>query len=74
MSGSDNLWAYRLIDVLPSENKDPLMYGGLNIACRDLARFGQLWLQRGVWSGERIIEDAFYEQARIWSTHISRTQ
>jgi CubicO group peptidase (beta-lactamase class C family) len=50
-----------LVDALPSENEDPLTYGGVNAACRDLARFGQLWLQHGNWStSERIFNEEFF--------------
>jgi CubicO group peptidase (beta-lactamase class C family) len=50
------------IDPLPSGNTDPLVYGGVNVACRDLARFGQLWMQHGVWDGERVFEEDFFQR------------
>jgi CubicO group peptidase (beta-lactamase class C family) len=51
------------IDQLPSTNTDPLLYGGGHMSCKDLARFGQLWLNRGVWNGTEIFTDEFYEKA-----------
>ena len=43
----------------------PLLYGGLTLSCRDLARFGQLWLHRGRWGsdGVRLFTEDFYETA-----------
>ena len=44
----------------------PLVYGGLTLSCRDLARFGQLWLHRGRWGSESphaVFTDDFYETA-----------
>ncbi|MBI1375717.1 MAG: serine hydrolase [Phycisphaera sp.] len=32
---------------------------GLSITTEDIARFGQLYLQRGVWNGKRLISDAW---------------
>jgi len=51
------------LDALPSENTDPLLYGGIHMSCKDLARFGQLWLNRGQWNGTEIFTDDFYEKA-----------
>ncbi len=36
---------------------------GLNLTTRDLARFGQLYLQRGVWNGERVLSREWVELA-----------
>ncbi|MEX0900775.1 MAG: serine hydrolase [Gammaproteobacteria bacterium] len=36
--------------------------GGIFISTRDHARFGQLMLNRGVWRGERILPDAWFDQ------------
>ncbi len=51
------------IDRLPSANTDPLMYGGGHMSCKDLARFGQLWLNRGQWNGTQVFTEDFYEKA-----------
>jgi CubicO group peptidase (beta-lactamase class C family) len=48
---------------IASKNTDPLMYGGIHVSCKDLARFGQLWLNRGRWNGTEIFTDEFYEKA-----------
>lgn len=50
--------------VLDVPNGDGgLIYGGVNINCRDLGRFGHLWLNQGVWNGDRIVEQSFYDRA-----------
>ena len=38
--------------------------GGMHISARDMARFGYLFLNDGVWNGERIISDEWIEMAR----------
>jgi CubicO group peptidase (beta-lactamase class C family) len=35
-------------------------------SCRDLARNAQLWVNNGVWQGERLIEESHLQQARSW--------
>ena len=37
--------------------------GGLNLRTRDYAKFGQLFLQNGAWSGQQIIPEAWVEQS-----------
>jgi CubicO group peptidase (beta-lactamase class C family) len=34
-------------------------------SARDLCRFGQLWLQKGVWEGKRLLSENFIMQARM---------
>jgi CubicO group peptidase (beta-lactamase class C family) len=36
---------------------------GLHVTTEDIARFGQLYLQRGLWNGERILPEAWVETA-----------
>src|SRR5690606_10222925 len=42
---------------------------GLSIKTEDIARFGQLYLQKGIWNGKRILSEAWIEEAT--SAHIS---
>jgi hypothetical protein len=36
---------------------------GLNITTEDIAKFGQLYLNKGVWDGRRILEESWIEEA-----------
>lgn len=36
---------------------------GLSVTTEDVARFGQLYLQRGAWNGERLVQEAWVDQA-----------
>ncbi len=56
--------------IFPETNgirNGPLVYGGLRTSCRDLARFGQLWLHRGRWGSgttpHEVFTEEFYETA-----------
>jgi len=41
----------------------PLMAGSLRLRPRDMARFGQLVLARGVWNGERLVSESWIERS-----------
>lgn len=42
---------------------NPHGMAGLRIHARDLARLGQLALDRGIWKGQRLIEEAWFEKS-----------
>ncbi len=44
---------------------------GLSITTRDIARFGQLYLQKGRWEGQQLIPQAWVEEAT--ASHISNS-
>lgn len=46
-------------------NPDGINVGGwgLNVRTRDIASLGQLYLQKGIWDGERLISEAWVEEA-----------
>ena len=39
------------------------MFEGIHSTCRDMARFGVLMLNRGLWDGKRIVSSSWVEQA-----------
>ncbi len=61
----------RLYDPLGIENpiwessSEGINYGGwgLSITTEDIARFGQLYLQRGVWQSQRLLPESWIEEA-----------
>jgi CubicO group peptidase (beta-lactamase class C family) len=53
------------------ENADghPHTGGGLDLRPRDMARFGLLYLRRGVWNGERVISEEWID--RSFTRHVT---
>ena len=51
-------------------NPDGINVGGwgLNIRTKDIASLGQLYLQKGLWNGERLISEAWVEEATSLQT------
>lgn len=57
------VWYRNPVDGLPHTG------GGLRLVPRDLARFGQLYLDAGVWDGQRILTEAWvHDSGRVLST------
>jgi CubicO group peptidase (beta-lactamase class C family) len=51
--------------VLETDPYGNFLTQGYELACaRDWARLGNLWLQRGLWMGERILPEGYYDYAR----------
>jgi CubicO group peptidase (beta-lactamase class C family) len=52
-------------DVMWDRHADGVDFGGwgLHLKTEDIARFGQLYLQKGVWNGRRLLPEAWVEQA-----------
>ncbi|MGA0063981.1 MAG: serine hydrolase domain-containing protein [Ilumatobacteraceae bacterium] len=42
---------------------DPWMAGGANTTCRDLARLGQMYHQKGQWAGQQVFSSAYATEA-----------
>ena len=55
--------AYWLIDSKGME----LAFGGLNAVLRDYARFGQLYLNEGVWEGQQVVPRGWLRAATVHS-------
>lgn len=72
----------RLFDPLgiedPSWDTDPqgrsLGGSGLHITTGDIARFGQLYLQQGMWEGQRLVPEAWIREATAFQSETSNTQ
>ena len=72
----------RLFDPLGIENPtwetDPrginLGGTGLHITTEDIARFGQMYLQKGVWQGQRIVPEKWIDEATKATSDNSNTQ
>ena len=46
-----------------SPTGDPYMGGGVRLSAREFAKFGQLYLDGGVWRGRRILDRSFVQRA-----------
>jgi CubicO group peptidase (beta-lactamase class C family) len=79
---SQNLLAYlepRLLQPLGIDgatwesNPDGIAFGGfgMNARSEDIAKFGQLYLQKGVWNGRQILPESWINQAT--RTHIDNS-
>jgi len=44
---------------------DPLTYAGVWTHCNDLARFGVLWLHKGLWRNTTVFTEAYWNKAMI---------
>lgn len=51
--------AYYLLDT----SGTALALGGLNATTRDYARFGQLYLNKGIWEGDRIVPESWIQES-----------
>jgi len=64
--------------VNPSWETDPrginLGGTGLHITTEDIARFGQMYLQKGMWQGKRIVPEAWIAEATKATSDNSNTQ
>lgn len=47
---------------------------GLNITTEDIARFGQMYLQKGLWNGQRLLPEAWITEATKATSDNSNTQ
>lgn len=48
-----------LVNLDDRRHRTAKAYGGISTNCRDLARFGRLYLHDGVWEGRRIVDSAW---------------
>lgn len=48
-----------LVNLDDRRHRTARAYGGISTNCRDLARFGRLYLHGGVWEGRRIVDSAW---------------
>ena len=69
---SDQLWTplgmaqdASWLQHTPGEDGIAIGYCCLQAASEDYARFGQLYLQEGVWNGERVLPEGWVDQATI---------
>jgi CubicO group peptidase (beta-lactamase class C family) len=56
------------------DSGDPWMAGGANTTCRDLARLGQLYHQKGQWAGQQVLSPAYATEAAAVQVTDATTQ
>lgn len=54
---------YALVNLDDREHRMAKAYGGISTNPRDLARWGRLYLQRGVWEGKRLVSEAWIDRS-----------
>jgi CubicO group peptidase (beta-lactamase class C family) len=60
------------LGVVTNIPNGPLLYAGINCACRDLARFGTLWMNFGTWGdGENSTETTEIFTEEFWRKSMS---
>jgi CubicO group peptidase (beta-lactamase class C family) len=74
---SDLLWAPLGAgfdaEITVDRHGNPLADGGLSMTLRDLARFGQLYLQSGCWDGHQVVPAAWVNDTRFADEECRRT-
>ncbi len=50
---------------------NPLLYRGLSASCRDMARFGYLYMRRGAWKNEQIVPKAWVKESLTPATEFN---
>lgn len=54
---------YALMNLDDKEHRFAKAYGGLSSNPRDMARFGRLYLNRGMWEGQRIVSESWIDRS-----------
>ncbi len=54
---------YALVNLDDKEHRMAKAYGGISTNPRDLARWGRLYLQRGVWEGKRLVSEEWIDRS-----------
>lgn len=54
---------YALVNLDDNEHRMAKAYGGISTNPRDLARWGRLYLRRGVWEDERLVSEAWIDRS-----------
>jgi len=59
-----DIWAGADKIPVPTQSEDFILSSQVYTNARDLARFGQFYLQRGVWNGERLLSEEWIDFVR----------